>query len=173
MGRRSALPPASSVICSLTLAFFIATPGVPVRAAALAQVTPTGDAIELEYTSKDGPKAKTRIPLYTKGEIRYFSAGVGVEEREAKYPPFPLKLIFVAGPRGAYVTRVAVTVADAKDAAQVQVPSEQVSGPWLFLDLPPGIYRITATRENEALVNERVTVSAGKTTTVYFRWSER
>ena len=61
-----------------------------VEAATVARVTPAGDAIELEYTGTEGVTFKEEIPIHRAGNIRYFSAGIGMEQREAAYPSFPL-----------------------------------------------------------------------------------
>jgi hypothetical protein len=109
------------------------------------------------------------LPLHKAGAVRYFSAGIGAEERQVKYPPFPLKLIFVAGPK-AYLSRVAVTIADKKGTVKLEVPAAQVTGPWLYVDLPAGAYTVTATREGQAQVKGEVTVEKGGVKTLYLRW---
>ena len=153
----------------------LVTPYGPLKsvseAAIESRVTPTGEEIELEYTDESGTTHKAMIPIHRAGTIRYFSAGMGQEEREAKYPPFPLKLIFVAGPR-AYTSQVAITIADAKGEVLLQVPREQVSGPWLFVDLPAGTYDITADRSDHPQIKQRVEIGAGRVKTVHLRWKE-
>lgn len=154
------------------LCFVLTGPGVAQSAAsAAAKVTPSGDGIELEYTDEDGAKSVVTLPLHKAGAIRYFSAGVGAEERAAQYPPFPLKLIFVAGPK-AYLSQVSVTVTDAKGAVILEVAREQVTGPWLYVDLPAGTYTVTATREGQAQVKGQVTVAKGGVKTLYLRWKD-
>ena len=156
----------------LSLACLIAAdPFAQAGAAPTAKGAPPGDGIELEYTAEDGTTVTTIFPVYRVGAIRYFSAGVGVEERAAQYPPFPLKLIFIAGPR-AYVTQVAVTIKDTKGTVSLLVPGEQVTGPWLFVDLPAGTYEITAIRRDQSAIKQKVEIGAGGSRTVYFRWKE-
>jgi hypothetical protein len=134
---------------------------------ATARVLSSGDALELEY---DGGNAqKITIPLHRSGNIRYFSAGVGLEEREAIYPPFALKLVLVAGDKP-YLSYVDVTVLNAARETVLSIPKEQVLGPWIFIDLPPGLYEITASWEGKALTQSRVTVTEGASRTVHFRW---
>jgi len=156
-----------SLLCFVLACSF----AVPCAASTAVKVTPSGDGIELEYVGEDGTKGTTTIPLHKAGDVRYFSAGVGVEERAAKYPAFPLKLIFVAGPK-AYLSQVAVTITDAKGAVQLQVPGEQVTGPWLYVDLPAGTYAVDASREGQAHVKGQVTVTKGGVKTLYLRWKE-
>jgi hypothetical protein len=142
------------------------------EAAPTAKVTPSGEGIELEFTEEDGTVSKETLTLYKAGAIRYFSAGMGLEERAAPYPPFPLKLIFVAEPK-AYLSRVSVTITDAKGAVQLQVPAEQVTGPWLYVDLPAGTYNITASRDGQDQVKGQVSVEKGGVKTLYLRWKSR
>ncbi len=151
---------------SLALAGPFVAPGA---ASTESKVTPAGDGIELEYAGEDGAKSVLTLPLHKAGAVRYFSAGVGAEERQVKYPPFPLKLIFVAGPK-AYLSRVAVTIADKKGTVKLEVPAEQVTGPWLYVDLPSGTYTVTATREGQAQVKGEVAVEKGGVKTLYLRW---
>src|SRR6266480_3915520 len=122
-----------------------------------AQITRAGDGIELEYAGQDGKSTKEVLPLHKKGSARYFSAGIGMEERMATYPPFPLKLVFVAGAK-AYATKVAVTITAIKGKMRVRIPGDRVTGPWLFVDLPAGAYDITAVRRDRAEVKQRVAV---------------
>lgn len=141
------------------------------EAAAVVRMTPTGDGLELEYVGEDGITSKDTIPIRRAGDIRYFSAGVGVDERTATYPKFPLKLIFVAGAK-AYASQVSVTIEDSKGAVRLQVPAEQVTGPWLFVDLPDGTYTITATRGDQTQAKAQGDISKGHVKAVYLRWKE-
>ena len=134
-----------------------------------ATVTAARGSLALQYQDESGAKLQETIPVYRTGTVIYFSAGVGLEERSAKYPSFPLKLIFVAGPR-AYLSQVSVTITDTQGKVRLEVPREQVTGPWLFVDLPPGTYDITAEGPGKAQVKERVTISAKEDKTVYMRW---
>lgn len=142
------------------------------EAASTAKLTPSGEGIELEFTEEDGTVSQETLTLYKAGAIRYFSAGMGLEERAAQYPPFPLKLIFVAGAK-AYVSKVSVTITDAKGAVQLQVPGEQVTGPWLYVDLPAGTYNVIASREGQGQVKGQVSVEKGGAKTLYLRWKEK
>ena len=56
----------------------------------------SGEVLELEYRV-DGQLSKGSLPLYRAEGVRYFSAGVGIEERSAEYPPFSLKLCVHCG----------------------------------------------------------------------------
>ena len=140
----------------------------PAGIAATATLLPSGDAIEL---TGEGPAAsfKTTIPIHRSGGIRYFSAGVGLEERQAEYPPFSLKLILVAGPK-AYLSKAGVTITNDSGTVRVDIPGDNVDGPWVFVDLPDGTYHIEAVSRGDQVEQRGVRVSEGKTRTVYLRW---
>jgi hypothetical protein len=133
-------------------------------------VGPTGKFLELQRAS-GGQVVKDDLPLYQSGNIRYFSAGVGLEERQAEYPPFSLKLIFTAGGKP-YLTGVDVTVQLVNGDAAIQIPKEQVEGPWLFVDLPSGTYDIIATYGTQKRSLPAVRVVAGQQRILYLRWAE-
>lgn len=143
--------------------------GGQAEAATTVRLLESGDGIELEYRSVSG-SYKDVIPLYRAGNVRYFSAGVGIEEREADYPPFALKLVFTAGGKP-YLTGVAVTIQDARSSNTVIIPQEQITGPWLFVDLPPGLYHITGMLNGRAMSLKGVKVVGGKTKTLLLSWS--
>ena len=145
--------------------------GMDVAAAGVVtRVLPSGDGIELEIPTDIGPQ-KEVIPLFHSGTIRYFSAGIGQVEREAAYPPFSLKLVFTAGGKP-FVSGVAVSVRDAKGGTVLTVPGEQITGPWLFIDLPDGTYEVAATLGGHQQQAKGVKVKRGKVTTQYVRWAE-
>jgi hypothetical protein len=141
------------------------------QAAPVAKMAPDGSGLELEYLGASGTGGKEVIPVHHAGNIKYFSAGVGQEERTVQYPPFPLKVIFVAGPK-AYLSEVTVTITDTAGKLHLQIPGDQVAGPWLFVDLPPGTYELAAVGPGHAQVKERVTITKGHATTVYLRWKK-
>ena len=141
------------------------------KTAPLVRVTTSTDSLELQISEDGGTPVKETIPIHRMGSIRYFSAGIGLEERSAHYPAFPLKLVFVAGPK-AYLSQVSVTITDREGKVHLQVPPKQVTGPWLFLDLPPGNYDISAEGPGKASIKEHVTLSDKETKTIYLRWKE-
>lgn len=142
----------------------------PVTGGVTASVAPGGDAIELEIPTDVGTQKET-LPLYHRGKIHYFSAGIGQVEREATYPPFPLKLVFTAGGKP-FVTGVEIVVRHSNGATVLTVPREQVTGPWLFLDLPDGTYEVAATLGGQTQQVKGITVRRGHVTTQHVRWAE-
>ena len=134
------------------------------------RIEESGESLELKY-QVDGQLSKGSIPLYRAEGVRYFSAGVGIEERSAEYPPFSLKLVFTAGGKP-FLAGVAVTIQSAKGGPPINIPREHVNGPWLFVDLPSGTYHVTAVHADRTQGLKGVTVEAGRTKTVHLRWQE-
>ena len=78
------------------------------EAGRVARVLPFGDGIQVEYQGAESMQQEI-IPLYQVGKVRYFSTGIGLDERQAEYPAFALKLVFTAGGKP-FLTGVAVTI---------------------------------------------------------------
>ncbi len=161
--RRTVFAP---TLIGITLVWLLLTP--PGDAATTATMLPSGDAIELTGDLERRGRTVT-IPIHRSGGIRYFSAGVGMEERQAEYPPFSLKLILVAGPK-AYLSKAGVTITNDSGTVRVDIPSDNVNGPWVFVDLPDGTYDIEAVSAGEQVDQRGVHVREGRTRTVYLRW---
>lgn len=138
--------------------------GSPVR------IGPSGDYLELEFQSS-GQVVKDYLPLYQSGKVRYFSAGVGLQERQAEYPPFSLKLVFTAGGKP-YLTGVDVAIRARNSETVVNIPKEQTDGPWLFVDLPSGTYDLAATYGTHKRAMQGIKIVAGQQKTIYLRWAE-
>ncbi|MCS6287787.1 MAG: hypothetical protein H8K10_02285 [Nitrospira sp.] len=142
----------------------------PVAAGVTTRMLPNGDAIELEFPTDVGTQKET-LPLYHSGKIPYFSAGIGQVEREAAYPPFSLKLVFTAGGKP-FVTGVEVVLRQSRGATLLTVPREQVTGPWLFIDLPDGTYEVAATLGGQMQQVKGIKVRRGHVTAQHVRWAE-
>ncbi len=136
----------------------------------VARIGESGEFLELEY-QVNGQRSKDSLPLYRAEGVRYFSAGVGIEERTAEYPPFSLKLVFTAGGKP-FLAGVAVTIQSAKGGPPINIPRDHVNGPWLFVELPSGTYHLTAIHADRTQGLKGVTVEAGKMKTVHLRWPE-
>jgi hypothetical protein len=126
------------------------------------------DHVTIEHHGKEIAPSYS-LPIYQIGDIRFLSAGVGLEERKASYPPFPLKLIF-AQAGGAFLSGVSVTIHDMSGNEVIRISKDQVSGPWLFVDLESGTYRVTAVRRDGTPVKQTVKVSKGQTKGVHLHW---
>ena len=136
----------------------------------VARIGESGEFLELEY-QVNGQVSKDSLPLYRADGVRYFSAGVGIEERSAEYPPFSLKVMFTAGGKP-FLAGVAVTIQSAKEGPSINIPLDHVNGPWLFVELPSGTYHLTAIHADRTQGLKGVRVEAGKTKTVHLRWPE-
>lgn len=144
--------------------------GLAEESGAVARIGATGEVVELSH-QVDGRTVVDALPLHRVGTVRYFSAGVGLEERAAEYPPFSLKLVFTAGGKP-YLSGVSVTIQPAKGGAAVTIPQDLVDGPWLFVDLPAGVYDVTATHRDSTQGLKGVKVEAGKQKVIHLRWAE-
>ena len=91
---------------------------------ATSRILPAGDALELTYQS-NGDTWRDLLPIHRAGPVRYFSAGVGMAERAAEYPPFPLKLVLTAGGKP-YVARVGLEVMSHDGTITLSIPSRYV-----------------------------------------------
>ncbi len=79
--------------------------------------------------------------------LRYFSTGVGEEERVLPQPKdYSLKLI-LATKDGCYLAFVTIKVFKG-DKLIATIPSQEVKGPWVYMDLPAGNYKIVGLRKN-------------------------
>ncbi|HKC94353.1 MAG TPA: hypothetical protein VKB81_10095 [Nitrospira sp.] len=135
----------------------------------IARVGASGEFLEME-DQHTGQIVKDYLPVHRAGEVRYFSAGVGVEERGAEYPPFSLKLVFTAGGKP-YLTGVDVTIHPQMGGAEINIPREQIAAPWLFIDLPSGTYDVSAMYGEQKQTRKGITVVAGKQKTVQLQWA--
>ena len=136
----------------------------------VARIGDSGDSVELSQQI-DGRTIVDTLPLYRVGSVRYFSAGIGIDERAAEYPPYSLKLVFTAGGKP-FLAGVAVTIQSAKGGPSINIPRDHVNGPWLFVELPSGTYHLTAIHADRTQGLKGVTVEAGKMKTVHLRWPE-
>jgi len=152
---------------SLLLGIFLGSSLVLAEGNPVVKIGQSGEFLEFE---QNGQTITDYLPLRRMAGVRYFSAGVGLEERSASYPSFALKIVFTAGGKP-FLSGVAVTIQPAKGAAIV-IPREQVEGPWLFVDLLPGLYDVTASDGGHAQRLKGIKVETGKQKVVYLRWAE-
>lgn len=120
---------------------------------------PTGEAV--------GERGSPFLEVEVLGDVRYLSGGVGLEEREAMKAlakDFDLKLVFAMA-SGEYLSDIAVAIYDAQGESLLNTKSR---GPWFFVKLPPGHYKITAAMEDQMKVR-RAEVGEGLQA-VFFLW---
>lgn len=95
-----------------------------------------------------------------KGDISFLSGGVGKQEREIIKEigkAYPLKLIF-SNKKGEYLSDVSLKVFDQKGKTILTTVS---NGPWLFIDLPSGIYNLEASFKEERKKVSEVNIEKG------------
>ena len=147
------------------LMVFILVVGCPLLSMASPHQTTT---LEIPVPGNTIPKTLT-FPVYEQQGIRYFSAGIGKEERELHFPPSALKLIFVQGER-AFMAGVTLEIHTKEGDAIISIPAEETQGPWLFINAPSGKYLIKATSSDGKIVERSVKISENTSTVVHFRW---
>ena len=161
------LPRLFLVIVGTLAVFNLVFPGQQAaRAQDESSSTVTSSILEVP-SSEEGVNLK--FTLYNGQYFQYFSAGVGIEERKAVYPGYPLKLIFVQGAR-AYLAEVNISILKADGTTLVEIPSAHVMGPWLFVNIPSGTYTITATDSRGRAIKKQVKLGEERTKVVHFRW---
>ena len=124
--------------------------------------------LEIPLDGNTIPKTLT-FPVYEQQGIQYFSAGMGKEERSLSYPPHSVKLIFVKGPR-AFLAGVTVDIYNSDGSLLVNIPSNEVQGPWLFMTMPNGNYAIKATDSQGVTLEKPLRVQGKASTVIHFRW---
>lgn len=100
--------------------------------------------------------------------VRYLQGGIGQDEANAlrKTPGYDLHLELSTGPEGKFQSGANV---DIQNAQGQPVLSIQDAGPLLYVQLPPGKYKITGNAQGET-VQQVVTVNGKSPTTVNLNW---
>lgn len=106
------------------------------------------------------------VPIQQYNTIRYYSLGVSVEERQHIPQLYPLKLVFSTD-RGHMLCGADVTVSA---SGKTVFRGRAENGPWLIIDLPPGVYDIEAVQDGKARSAKGVLIAAGKKRTVALKW---
>lgn len=100
--------------------------------------------------------------------MSYISGGAGNAETQAlkhEARRFPLNLVFTEGTASAYLHHVEVTIRDSAGRALVHT----VSGPIMLVELPSGVYRISAASKAGA-IERTVHIDATAFRRVDFHW---
>lgn len=122
------------------------------------------------------------LPLYSAEEdlfnenlekgIAFMSGGVSQTEREIlkdRGKGYSLKLIF-SSKSGEYLSNVIVKVFDQENQTILLTVS---NGPWLFIDLPTGIFTIEASFRADRKRISRIKIEQGKQKVFHLRWQVR
>ena len=110
--------------------------------------------------------AEIPVPVQTYETVRYYSAGVGLDERRQVPQLYPLRVIFKTD-KGNLLCDAEVTISS---KGTTVFRGRAQNGPWLLVDLPPGTYDIEAVQDGKARVAKGVRVAAGKHRTVSLSW---
>ena len=100
--------------------------------------------------------------------IPYMSGGVGEQERLCLAPmekDYNLKMVFALDSKE-YLANETVTIHDMKGR---EIFQDRVTGPWLFVKLPSGDYKVTVSREDHKSETRNVKVGNAMRTE-YFKW---
>jgi len=103
------------------------------------------------------------------GDIPYMSSGLCPDERNdvpLSANNYSLKLAF-ASEQGTCKDEVVINI---KDAAGKEVFKATATGPWLYTNLPPGEYRVSATMKGETHI-KRVRVLPSQQAALSFFWA--
>jgi len=110
--------------------------------------------------------AELPVPVQKYESVRYYSAGIGIEERRQLPQLFPLRLVFKTD-KGNLLCDAEVTIS-ARGTTVFRGRAQ--NGPWLVVDLAPGTYDIQAVQDGKAQSARGVRVKAGKQRTVTMKW---
>lgn len=111
-------------------------------------------------------EADLPVPVQQYESIRYYSGGVGIEERTQLPQLFALRVI-LATDSGKLLCNAEVTILT-KEKTVFRGRAEH--GPWLFVDLPPGVYDIKALQGGHTREAKGVRLVKGGHQTVVLRW---
>lgn len=101
--------------------------------------------------------------------IPFLSGGVGVREREVLNEmgkSYSLKMVF-SNKKGEYLSDIVVRVFDSQEKVILTTVS---NGPWLFIDLPNGIYHLEASFMAERKKISQVEIKKGVQKVISIQW---
>lgn len=106
----------------------------------------------------------------TEDGITYVSGGNGLEERQALNEvsgDYNLKLVFAEKDSGSYLADVKLSIMNMKGQKVLEAVSD---GPWFFVKLVPGRYKITAETAGQTQARQ-AKVGSGRLAQLYFYWN--
>lgn len=110
--------------------------------------------------------AELPVPVQQHESVRYYSGGVGIEERRQLPQLYPLRVIFRTD-RGQALVDADVTISS---KGKPVFRGRSQNGPWLVVDLPPGVYDIEAVQDGKTKAAKGVSLAQGKKRTVGLTW---
>lgn len=111
-------------------------------------------------------------PVRTIGNIRFISGGIGADEAaamRAQRQQYPLAITFAerGAVRNGFVASVYATISRPDGSTVLCVVTR---GPYLYVDLPAGTYRITANAPGRAELAQKLTVVTGRHVDLAMVW---
>ena len=109
-------------------------------------------------------------PVREDNGMEYLVGGVGSDERARLKPlvqDMNLQLVFAEKGTGALLAEVEVAIADEKGEEVLTVKD---SDPWVFAELEPGTYKVTA-KTDKGVIEREVKVPENGRRTELFLWS--
>ncbi len=103
--------------------------------------------------------------LLSRPLLKFYATGVGLEERKALGVKYPLKVI-ISTKGGDYLSFVTLKIYKGKKLFAT-IPEEKITGPWVYLDLPDGTYKVVAIRKNGKKTGCVVNIKKGVTRTIF------
>lgn len=100
--------------------------------------------------------------------VHYLQGGIGQDEANAlrKTAGYDLHVELSTGPAGEFQSGATVDIQNAQGKSVLSVPD---AGPLLYVQLPPGKYKVTGNAQGET-VQHLVTVNGKAPTTVSLNW---
>ncbi|GLO41653.1 hypothetical protein PPUN15366_32990 [Pseudomonas putida] len=100
--------------------------------------------------------------------VRYLQGGIGQDEANAlrKTPGYDLHVELSTGPEGKFQSGATVEIQNAQGQPVLSVTD---TGPLLYVQLPPGKYKVTGNAQGET-VQQLVTVNGKTPATVNLNW---
>ena len=100
--------------------------------------------------------------------VRYLQGGIGQDEANAlrKSPGYDLHVELSTGPEGKFQSGATVDIQNAQGQPVLSVTD---AGPLLYVQLPPGKYKVTGNAQGET-VQQLVTVNGKTPATVNLNW---
>ena len=95
-------------------------------------------------------------------ELRILSTGIGEDQRQELHSDYSLKLVFFVH-TGAFLANIDVEISTRSGKQLLKTNSY---GPWLFVDLKPGTYNVSASRKNGDRQGVLFSISKGEQKTI-------
>jgi hypothetical protein len=134
--------------------------------ALLAAFAPFSVMAQIDGSSSSArPKSFTPVAQRTEDGISYVTAGIGFDSR-SNLPSFSTKLIF-ATRKMSYLANIDVEISQVSKGVPTRIHS---IGPWLLVDLAPGIYSVRAVTAKGHVVTRKITVAKGRTSEIKLVW---